>query len=79
MDMQRFSSMLFLLVPQIIQLMMEDSNIVEEKATEIFYASELYARLEEEETKLWHMSANALYEMFKEEQKTGSITYPEEA
>ncbi len=39
----------------------------------------LYANLEDEETKLWHLSANALYEMFKEEQKTGSITYPEEA
>ncbi len=45
----------------------------------MLYASELYARLEDEETKLWHLSANALYEMFKEEQKTGSITYPEEA
>jgi hypothetical protein len=79
MDKQRFSSMLFLLVPQIIQLMIEDSNIDEEKATELLYTSELYAKLENEETKLWHLSANALYEMFKEEQETGAITYPEEA
>ena len=79
MEKQRFSSMLFLLVPQIIQLMIEDIKIDEEKATELLYASELYAKLEDEETKLWHLSANALYEMFKEEQKTGSITYPEEA
>ncbi len=79
MEKQRFSSMLFLLVPLIIQLMIEDSKIDEEKATELLYASELYAKLEDEETKLWHLSANALYEMFKEEQKTGSITYPEEA
>lgn len=79
MDKQRFSSMLFLLVPQIIQLMIEDSNIDEEKATELLYTSELYAKLENEKTKLWHLSANALYEMFKEEQETGAITYPEEA
>lgn len=79
MEKQRFSSMLFLLVPQIIQLIIENSNIGEEKATEILYESELYAKLEDEETKLWHLSAKALYEMFKEEQKTGSITYPEEA
>ena len=79
MDKQRFSSMLFLLVPQIIQLMIEDSNIDEEKATELLYTSELYAKLENEETKLWHLSANALYEMFKEEQETGAITYAEEA
>lgn len=79
MEKERFSSMLFLIVPQIIQLLIEDSKIDEEKATELLYASELYAKLEDEETKLWHLSANALYEMFKEEQKTGSITYPEEA
>lgn len=79
MEKQRFSSMLFLLVPQIIQLMIEVSKIDEEKATELLYTSELYAKLEDEETKLWHLSANALYEMFKEEQKTGFITYPEEA
>lgn len=79
MEKQRFSSMLFLLVPQIIQLIIENSKMGEEKATEMLYESELYAKLEDEETKLWHLSANALYEMFKEEQKTGSITYPEEA
>ncbi len=79
MEKQRFSSMLFLLVPQIIQLMIDNSKIDEEKATELLYTSELYAKLEDEETKLWHLSANALYEMFKEEQKTGTITYPEEA
>lgn len=79
MEKERFSSMLFLLVPQIIQLFIEDSKMDEEKATELLYASELYARLEDEETKLWHLSAKALYEMLKEEQKTGSITYPEEA
>jgi hypothetical protein len=79
MEKQRFSSMLFLLIPQIIQLMIEDSEIDEEKATELLYSSELYTKLEDEETKLWHLSANALYEMFKEEQKTGSVTYPEEA
>lgn len=79
MEKQRFTSMLFLLVPQIIELMIKDGKIDEEKATELLYASELYSKLEDEETKLWHLSAKALYEMFKEEQKTGSITYPEEA
>ncbi len=79
MEKQKFTSMLFLLVPQIIQLIVANSNIDEEKATELLYTSELYAKLEVEETKLWHLSANALYEMFNEEQRTGGITYPEEA
>lgn len=79
MEKQKFTSMLFLLVPQIIQLIVANSSIDEEKATELLYTSELYAKLEVEETKLWHLSANALYEMFNEEQRTGGITYPEEA
>ena len=41
--------------------------------------SELYAALEEEETKLWHLSPKALYELYAEEKATGKISYPEEA
>jgi hypothetical protein len=44
----------------------------------MFYSSALYKGLEEEETKLWHLSAHALFEMFQEERDTGKITYPEE-
>ena len=59
--------------------MMEDCDVDDEKAAEIFYSSELYKGLEYEKTKLWHLSAEALYEMLQEELNTGSITYPEEA
>ena len=54
-------------------------DIDEERATELIYQSELYAQLEDETTKLWHLSPLALHEMFCEEQETGKITYPEEA
>jgi len=79
MDEERFSSQLFLIVPQIIGSIIEKSCIDEEKATEVFYTSELYSQLEDEETKLWHLSPLALFEMFCEEQETGMINYPEEA
>jgi len=79
MDEKRFSSQLFLIAPQIIGLIIEKHNIAEEQATELFYTSELYSQLEDELTKLWHLSPLALYEMFCEEQETGKITYPEEA
>jgi hypothetical protein len=58
---------------------MQEYRVDDEKAVEMFYASELYKGLEDEQTKLWHLRANALVEMFGEEQKTGKITYPEEA
>lgn len=31
-----------------------------------FYKSEVYSQLEHEETKLWHLGAVALYEMWQE-------------
>ena len=79
MDEKRFSSQLFLITPQIIGLIVEKYLIDEEQAIEMFYASELYSQLEDELTKLWHLSPLALFEMFCEEQETGMITYPEEA
>ena len=79
MNEQRFSSQLFLIAPQIIALIVEKHHIDEEQATEKLYTSELYAQLEDEQTKLWHLSPLALFDMFCEEQETGKITYPEEA
>jgi hypothetical protein len=78
MEFDKFSGLLFFLVPQIVQLIMQEYNLNDEKATELLYASELYATLEEENTKLWHLSAHALFDLFQEEQTTGKITYPEE-
>ncbi len=79
MDEAKFSTQLFLIIPLVIGLITERTRIDEEEAVGLFYNSELYAQLEDEETKLWHLSPLALFEMFQEEQETGSITYPEEA
>ena len=79
MDKIKFSTILIFLVPQVLELVVNEYKVDDEKAVEMFYASELYKGLEEEETKLWHLSAHALFEMFQEELETGKITYPEEA
>ena len=75
----KFSTVLIFLVPQILELIIKEYKVDDEKATEMLYSSELYRGLEEEETKLWHLSAHALFEMYQEELDTGKITYPEEA
>ena len=75
----RLPTILIVLVPQILELLMNEYKVDDEKAVEMLYSSDLYKGLEEEETKLWHLSANALFEMLKEELVTGQITYPEEA
>ena len=79
MDKNKFRAMLIFLIPQLVKEIVDQENISETEATRSLYESELYASLEEEETKLWHLSPKALYEMFAEEKMTGKITYPEEA
>ncbi|MCL2365526.1 MAG: hypothetical protein FWC75_00570 [Oscillospiraceae bacterium] len=79
MNRNKLSTALIFLVPQILELIMTAYKVDDESAAEMLYASELYKGLEEEETKLWHLSAHALFEMYQEERDTGKITYPEEA
>ena len=79
MDKKRFESMIILIVPAVIKLIVENNSIGEIEASDKFYRSKVYEKLEQEDTKLWHLSPLTLYNMFDEEQKTGKITFPEEA
>lgn len=79
MDDKKLKSMLILIVPQVIQLVINNYKVTDIEATEMIYKSELYSLLEDEETKLWHFSPLTLFNMFDEERITGRITFPEEA
>ena len=79
MDKKKFESMLILIVPAVIKLITENYSWDEIEASNRFYCSKVYEKLEQEETKLWHLSPLTLYNMFEEEQKTGEIIFPEEA
>lgn len=70
---------LVILVPQVIKEIMDNENISENTAIENFYNSKVYSVLENEKTKLWHLSPKALYELYKQEVKNGKIDFPEEA
>jgi len=72
-------AMLEFIVPRLIKTIIKNMNIAEKDAFTMLYQSKLYEQLEKDETKLWHLSVPTLYEMFREEQETGQITYPEEA
>lgn len=75
----RFSALLSLIIPQVVALIEENYPYDEVMATEKFYRSKVYASLEDETTGLWHFSPLTLFNMFDEEQSTGSFTFPEEA
>lgn len=79
MEKKKFEAMLVLLVPQIVNLITENYHLDEVTAHKEFYDSKVYSLLEQEDTKLWHLSALTLFNMYEEEKRTGAITFPEEA
>lgn len=77
MEQTKFEAMLVLIVPKVIGLISKETGLDEMTATSNFYASKVYSLLEQEDTKLWHLSPLMLYHMYDEERKTGNITFPE--
>ncbi len=75
---EKFGAVMGILVPQVLRLITENYAYDEMTAANEFYSSDLYALLEQEDTKLWHFSPLTLFNMFDEEKKTGSFTIPEE-
>lgn len=78
MEPMKFSTIMGILVEQIIHLISENYEYDEMSASNEFYSSKVYALLEQEETKLWHFSALTLFNLFDEEKRTGSFELPEE-
>jgi len=68
-----------MLVPMVIQVIIEHKKISPIEAVKLLYRSELYRKLEMENTKLWHLSPLALYELLEMELQTGNIIFPTEA
>ena len=77
MEQKKFEAMLVLIVPQVVHLIAENYDLNEVEAAKSFYESKVYSVLEQEDTKLWHLSPLTLFSMYDEEQKTGEISFPE--
>lgn len=75
---KKFEAVLILIIPQIVQLLCTEFSLDEMTATKNFYESEVYELLEQEDTKLWHLSPLSLFHMYKEELENGQFTLPEE-
>jgi len=74
-----YKATLQMLVPMIIQTIIANKKISVIEAVKLFYVSKLYGKLENEKTKLWHLSPLALYQLLEMELKTGKIIFPTEA
>ena len=75
---EKFGASMGVLVEQIVHLITENYEYDEMTASNEFYSSKVYALLEQEETKLWHLSPLTLFNLFDEEKKTGSFELAEE-
>ena len=76
---EKFNALLsIVIVPQIISLIADKQGLDEITALKKFYHSKVYDLLSKEETKMWHYSPLALYTMWKHEDETGEIEFPEE-
>ena len=79
MNADQFSAILTLVVPPVVQRIVERFGVDEIKATEMFYASEVYAWLADESSKTWHLSPIELCRLFEQEQRGEPLDWPEEA
>jgi len=68
-----------MLIPMVIQIIMDKRNISVVDSIKLLYLSKLNEKLEVENTKLWHLSPLALYEILDIELKTGKLVFPTEA
>lgn len=67
------------IIPQIVNLIVESYGIEDIEATKMFYSSKTYEVLSNEESKVWHFSPLTLFNVWKCENETGEVIWPEEA
>lgn len=78
-EQKQFTATLQMIVPQVVDRMVKEYGLEASEAVGMLYRSQLYADLERESSKLWHLSPLALAQLWHEEHTTGHIKYPEEA
>ena len=66
-----------ILIPQIVEIIIQREKIVEDEALLRFYLSKTYKMLSNEESKLWYYSPLTIYEIWKNELETGELILPE--
>ena len=64
-------------IQDLTSLIIERKQIKFQKAIQYLYSSKLYEALSNEETKLWHLSIEKLFDMLENEKRTRKIIYPD--
>lgn len=76
---EKFTTLLsVVIVPKVIELMIQNEKLDKVSAITQFYESKTYEALAKEETKVWHLSPLTIFSMWKHEKETGILIFPEE-
>lgn len=77
MGQEQFAAMMPYISTDLVAMIADKQNITDEEAITKLYTSKLYEALESEETKVWQYSTQMLYSLFEQEQKNGTIRFPD--
>lgn len=77
MGQEQFAAIMPYISADLVGIIAKRENISENDAITKLYNSKLYASLEQEDTKVWQYSTDMLYLLFKQEEKTGKVEFPD--
>ncbi len=77
MNQEQFAALMPYISVDLVAFISAKCNISHEEAMIKLYSSKLYEYLEQEETKVWHYSTPMLYSLLEQEEKTGTIQFPD--
>ncbi|MDR3289093.1 MAG: hypothetical protein LBT22_06655 [Peptococcaceae bacterium] len=77
MEKNKFAAILPILVGGLTNKIIAETGVSEDEAFDKLYNSELYATLENEETKVWTYSVPKLFDLYQAEITTGKLDLPE--
>ena len=77
MNRSQFEALFPMIVTALLRKIIERKKITQDEAFSQLYNSRLYKALDNEEIKVWHYSADKLFELFEVEMTTGNLELPE--
>lgn len=77
MGQEQFAVMMPFISADLVAMISVKDDVSPEAAMATLYSSQLYELLETEETKVWHYSTDMQYLLYEQEQRTGTIVFPD--
>ena len=77
MNKEQYEAIMPIICNDLVKYISQKQNISLREAINKLYNSHLYRVLENEKSKTWHYSTPMLYNLFEQEEQTGTIKFPD--